>query len=357
MKRVATIAYAVLSVLIMVEGFVFAFFFSWKNGLTAVIICLVGIVFSVFFTPFMHEIGHISFGKMQKMRLKYTKFACFSVFEQNGKLHLRFAPLFGADQTQMVPSQSGNMVRRTVWYTLGGLIFGALQILAFVLLGVFLLPTSAAFFFFGALPYAVYLFMLNVLPVSYASGATDMRVICGIVRHEREELAMILSMDIFGLLGEGKSFSQMQQNRIDNLPIVAEDAPVYAVMQDIKYRYFLETGDEERAVDALNRLALASEYLSEEQTQQIATELLFMHAERGDKERADAAKGIAEDYLSRNLPECKRALAAHYALTGEKDKAVKSAKDGLLALKNESLLGKRRSEEVLLLRLLAKLEK
>ena len=184
-----------------------------------------------------------------------------------------------------------------------------------------------------------------------------MRVVCGIARREREELAMVLSMDIFGLLGEGKSFSQIEQSRVENLPVVAENAPMYAVTQDIKYRYFLENGDEERAVDALNRLALASEYLTEEQTQQIATELLYMHATLGDRQRADATKEIAGKHLLQDLPECKRALAAYCALIGNKDDAVKTAKDGLRALENESLLGKRKSEEILLLRLLAKLEK
>ena len=86
MKRVLTSFYAVLCMLVMLAGFVFAFFFAWKRSTVAVIWCLAGFLLGWLLSPFFHEIGHAAFGKAQKMRLEYLKFFCFSWVRKEGKL-------------------------------------------------------------------------------------------------------------------------------------------------------------------------------------------------------------------------------------------------------------------------------
>lgn len=64
-------------------------------------------------------------------------------------------------------------------------------------------------------------------------------------------------MEIHGKLAEGKSFSEIDEKFYFDLPQLPEDEPMYAIILDLRYRYYLERGETERAADCLNRLASA----------------------------------------------------------------------------------------------------
>lgn len=64
------------------------------------------------------------------------------------------------------------MKKRAELYTVGGLIFGGIYSAA-LLAGAFLVRSvseSAAFLFLGGVPYAAYLFFLNLPPFRYENG-------------------------------------------------------------------------------------------------------------------------------------------------------------------------------------------
>ncbi|MFQ7079555.1 MAG: hypothetical protein ACLRSW_17405 [Christensenellaceae bacterium] len=71
---------------------------------------------------------------------------------------------------------------------------------------------------------------------------------------------LISAMEIHGKLAEGKSFSEIDEKFYFDLPQLPEDEPMYAIILDLRYRYYLERG-KGRAADCLNRLASASPIL------------------------------------------------------------------------------------------------
>lgn len=59
----------------------------------------------------------------------------------------------------------------------GGLLFGGAFLLTISVVAAGFDGYAGAFVLFGALPYAAYLFLLNLPPFEYAGGKTDMRVL------------------------------------------------------------------------------------------------------------------------------------------------------------------------------------
>ena len=92
----------------------------------------------------------------------------------------------------------------------------------------------------GMVPYAAYLFLLNLPPVEYASGKTDTLVYLGLKKGYDGEKNMLSAMEIQGQLYEGKSFAEIDETLYFDNPQLCEDEPLFAVMLDLKYRYFLE---------------------------------------------------------------------------------------------------------------------
>lgn len=351
MKK-TTVCFAAFAVLCLIAGMSVAFVFAWNVGILAAVLCIVGILFSFVFAPTVHEWGHITLAKTQKMRLIYTKFFCFKIAEKNGKLRFSFASPFLAEQTQTLPVCGGNMKKRAEKYTAGGLIFGVASFLIFaavaILLAVF--DKSVAFFFFGLLPYTGYLFLLNAVPVCFAGGKTDALVLKGLKNGSDEEKVMLSAMQIFGELSEGKSFSEIDEKYYFDLPVIAESLPVYATITDLRYRYKLEKGDLDGAADEINRLAQLSEYMDGSGVEEVAAELSYMHTVFGDIERAKQARKLCEKYLSSELLAAKRINTAYFALTGQSERADEERKSFERILAFERIVGKRKAEQILLTR-------
>lgn len=352
MKRRMTTIYAVAQSLLLIAGVASVYFFAWKGSVADLAWCLVGMALSVIFVPVLHELGHVFFARRANMEWVLVKCFCFQFERKNGKKHFRFVSPFAADQTQVIPKTGGDMQRRARKYTLGGLIFSGVT--AFLLLGSGLLCTllrKAPFAVWGALPYAAYLFLLNVAPLQYAAGKTDALVFAGIKRGEPAEKNMLAAMEIQGNLYEGKSFGEVPENVYYDLPQLAEDEPLYAVMLDLRYRYHLEKGETERAADCLNRLALSQEYLPDEQVTQVAVELTYMHAVNGDIQNAEESAKLCKDALQEDTARAKRALLAYALATGKEEGAAVLKEQAFAAAQREYPAGVAKSEKILLERL------
>lgn len=317
--------YAVMLILAAVVGAVLAFVLALGKG-NAAVWCVVGLALSLFLTPTLHECGHILFAKRQKMRVKYAKFACFQMVGREGKLRFSFASPLRADETQTVPTVGGNMKKRALSYVSGGLVFGGAATILIALLGGVLqyFGSGVAFLFWGALPVSAYSFFLNLPPFSYPSGKTDGAVYRGIKRGEDEETAMLSAMEIFGQLAEGKCFAEIDEEHF-RIPVLREDAPMYAIMHDLKYRRKLDEGDFDGAAEEINRLAV-SEYLTDGERASVAAEILFMHALNRDLERAEASKAYCEEFLKSGTAASHRILTAYHLAKGENERASEHKK-------------------------------
>ena len=353
MKRFWSMFYSVVLLVLLIAGEVAVVcLFAWRTGTAALVLSAVGFGVSVVLAPTVHELGHIVFAKTQGMRLKTTKFSFFRFSEKEGKLRFSFASPFAEEETQTIPLYGGNMTKRALRYVAGGLIFGGgywiVTLSGAVLFSA--LSKNAAFFFWGGLPYAVYLFLLNLPPLTYASGKTDGRVFYGIGKGLAAETAMVNAMEIYGLLSEGKSFAEISEKRYSDFPQLAEDEPMYAMILDLRYRFYIESEEFEKAADALNRLAAAAEYLPLGVFEAVAAELVYMHSLNGDKTRAEESGKLCKEYLAQNVVSAKRILAAYSAMCGKSEEAAILKSQAEACLQTEKIAGVRKFEQILLSR-------
>lgn len=350
-KRLSTI-YAAICTLLLVAGFVLVFYFSWVSSMTDVALCLVGLLVSVVLAPIVHELGHVCFAKLAKMECVYVKCFCFKYYLKEGKKRFAFASPFAPDQTQVLPQRSGNMKKRACLYTLGGLICSGAFLFALTLAAVLtacLGPTS--YYLWATLPYTAYLFLLNLPAFEYANGKTDGAVYRGILRGEDVEKCMLAAMEIQGQLFEGKSFSQIDEGYYFDLPQLCEDEPMYAVILDLRYRYYIEKGDEEKAADCLNRLALNEAYLPFSELEKVAAELVYMHTLTGNLEDAERNYTVCKNFLKGESATAKRILCAYTLATQKEDVTAILLEQAQRALEKERIAGVKKFEEILLARL------
>ncbi len=353
MQRTWATIYAIFCTLLMVAGFIAAFYFSWLSGTGDSIACLIGMVIGFILSSTVHELGHILFATLSGMECVYVKFFCFAFGRAiDGKMRFSFVSPFADDKTQVLPKHSQNMQSRACAYTLGGLAFGLLfllVVLAAALITTYLgLPSNL---FWGMLPYAAYLFLLNVVPLEYVNGKTDMLVFLGIKKGYDAEKTMLSAMEIHGCLYEGKSFAEIDKDKYYGLPQLCEDEPLYAVILDLRYRYHLEKEEYEKAADCLNRLAQSQAYLADEELEKVAAELTYMHALNGDLEGAEESGKLCRDFLQKELVTAKRVLAAFSSAFGKTDAAEALKAQAIELLETEMLAGVRKFEEKLLSRI------
>jgi hypothetical protein len=269
-------------------------------------------------------------------------------------LKFSFASPFAEDQTQVVPRFGGNMKSRAVFYTLGGLMIEGTALLVVAIATVVLACIGKSnYFLIGILPYFGYLFLLNALPFEYASGKTDALVYRGIKKGNPAENAMLTAMEIQGQLYAGKTFAKIDETLYQSFPQLPENEPLFAVVLHLKYRYYLDKNDLENAADCLNRLVNSQEYLSDLQVQQVAAELLYLHAIRHDQNAADACAKYCQEYLQGENITAKRALAAYSKAFGKEDAVAILIEQAEEILQKERIQGLVLAERKLLARLLA----
>ena len=356
MKRNTGTVYATLCVLLLVGGLIGVFFFAWNAGVMQAIHALVGIVAGFVLAPVIHELGHLYFAQRVGMRCVYLKCFCFRAYEENGKRRFSFASPFAPDETQVIPCFGGDMQKRALCYASGGLIaegvYTALLVISATLCTIF---HATQFWLWGAAPYAGYLFILNALPLEYPLGKTDALIVSGIKKGFESEKVFLSAMEIQGRLYAGESYARIPQDLYFDLPQLREDEPLFFVIQEMRYRYFLERGEFTLAADALNRLVQAKDYATDIEAEKIAAELTYMHALNGDLEWAVECGKLCSAYLSKQDGASLRVLAAYAFAFGEKEKARDLVDKAFATLENEGIKGYAESERILLARIQEKL--
>ena len=353
-EKTRSTIWAIVCAVVLLAGEVAGFFFAWQIGVGVALTQALAFLLGFILAPIVHELGHIIMAKRQDMQVVYAKFSFLKIYDKNGKNRLGFASPFAMDETQVIPKMGGDMQKRASRYTLGGLIFGGVYFAILILVSVLLTLLGLfypAFAFWGLTVYAGYLFLLNVLPLTYNLGKTDMAVYLGIKKGEPAEKTLLSAMEIQGNLYAGKSYGEIDESLYFNLPQLAEDEPLFVVILDLRYRYWLDKGEFKKASDCLNRLAQAGEYLTADEEEKISAEFVYMHALNGDREKAEAcSKGCAE-YLQGETATAKRILTAVAILGGKTDSAQVLKEQAKPLLEREKVAGNRKFEESLLARL------
>ena len=352
MKRKISTIYAIFCTLLLVAGFLLSFYFAWRRELVDVIKCLVGFFLGFVFSSVFHEIGHVCFAKAANMDCVYVKFFCFKIYEKNGKKRFGFASPFAPDQTQVLPKSGGNMPKRTAAYAVGGLVFSGIFLLLLIVCGVLTASFyTVNFLFWGMIPYTAYLFILNVAPMEYASGKTDTLVYRGLKKGYDAERVMLSAMEIQGQLFEGKSFAEIEEALYFDLPQLCEDEPLFAIILDLRYRYYLEKEDFANAGGCLNRLVGIMEYLSTSDAEKVAAELVYMNSLRGELADAEVNAKVCQDFLKSETATAKRILAAWAKASGNAQHTEALLKQGEACLEKERVAGVKKFEQILFARI------
>lgn len=352
MRRIWATVYAVFCTIALCVGFFLVFFYAWNAETNQSLYAILGMIVGLITAPIIHEIGHIVFGLLAKMDCIYVKCFCFKIHLKDGKKCFGFASPLAADQTQMLPKMAGNMRKRASRYTLGGQIFSGVFFLLILVAAITVtLLWTPIFFIWGMLPYTGYLFLLNLPPFEYASGKTDILVYQRLKKDEPAEKTMLAAMEIQGRLYEGYSFAEIDERYYFDLPQLPEDEPLFAVIMDLRYRYYLEKNDYDKASDCLNRMAQAEPYLSDGEVQKLIGELTYMHALGGNIELAEKSAKLCEEYLKQDKVEAKRILAAYAKAVDNAEGVEVLLKQARECMSKEYVKGIRKAEEILCARL------
>lgn len=326
---------------------------------------LIGGVAGLLLAPFFHEAGHAFFAKINGFRVVYLKFFVFKYDHTGEKRRFSLCSPFAAEETRAMPESAGNMKKRAAAYSAGGLIFGLLwcvllAVAAACTIGKDGAAENVSLVFLGALPYAAYLFFLNVALFCYGGGKTDGLIFTEIVKDKPCGVRFVATLNAQGRLNEGKSYAEIDREFLYSLPAIAEDEPLF--IANLFQLYYAETerGNTEAAAGYLNRIASLSAYLTREEESLALCELLYTNSCVGDEEQAEKCFGAVnarngekkEKAPSANLSVAeKRALAAYYKMKGSETESLKYTEKGLSLTSEIRTAGERKTEELLLKRL------
>lgn len=351
-KKTWSIVYAVFCTLLLIGGGVACFVFAYLDGIIQTVEVLIGVALGVIVAPIVHELGHVIFAKYANMPVAYVKAFCFSWRRKGKGLVFRFASPFAPDETQVIPNGGEDIQKRAYKYAVGGLVFSGILWIMIISTGLMVMFfVHPNYVLWGASVYTGYLFLLNVLPMEYTSGKTDASVCLGLKKGCNAEKVMLSAMYIQGEAYAGKRYGEIDDKYYFNIPVLAEDEPLFALMLQLRYRYFVDKELWRNAGETLNRLAEINEYLTIEESQRVCAELVFMHSLNADLERAEECGRYCKDFLSGETAMAKRVLATFTDAFGEKEKAKILQENGLGLLENEWILGEKLWEEKLLFRL------
>lgn len=175
----------------------------------------------------LHELGHIICGKLCGMRVKLVK---------NG--------VFRPSGCSVLPERPGNMRARLVFTALGGLIVNF--VFAVVGMGLLFADGVALYFSFFA-PASFYLFMINVLPVTYSGGDTDMLLALQAIKNTDVWKVLGRVLEIQGMITAGTPIEGIEEDLFFSVPQIAEYEPAFIMLVSLRADYYAARGDEENA--------------------------------------------------------------------------------------------------------------
>ncbi|MDE6075920.1 MAG: hypothetical protein K2G26_05730, partial [Clostridia bacterium] len=207
-------------------------------------IFIILIFIGAFLDELVHEGAHFMIGAFCSMGVKAPKIRIFKsssveVFPKGAKcLKLRFLLTAGA-----------------------GLFFDALIIVLGLI--AILVPSVPPILCIG-LPYALYSFIINVVPFEYRSGKTDGLVIWEAIKNDPSSRVMFRILKIQGLVNGGMMLKELDESLLLDVPQLPEDDLNFIILTQLRYEYYLATGDDSTAYKYFLRYKDLIQYLPDE---------------------------------------------------------------------------------------------
>ena len=185
-----------------------------------------------------------------------------------------------------------------------------------------------------------------------------MRVLCDILKDKPYGVRLIAAMNAQGELASGKPYSAIDKNYLENLPVIAEDEPLFVLNEFYSYYAAAELRDYEAAAKHINRIALLSPYLTVEEQRAALCELTYLNALLSDETQADKcfaalsygaenAEKSEKSVEARSTCAENRAAAAYYVMRGDLPAAEKALSAAVKCAEQERFKGAAASERLL----------
>lgn len=264
MKKKSSIALLILVYIITIALYMLCVIICMKAcgntySLPYIICMIVGAVAAWIPMPLIHECGHLLFGKINGFKAEEIKLYFWLFYKSEGNTHCKFLPHSGvAGACSMVPVGTKKIKSRFRAVTSGGIVMtGFFTLLAFALVclcgiidGVY--PVYA--FFVMWLPACFFYTAFNAVPFENEEGKSDGAVLYGLAHGLASEETALNILRIQASLTAGKTPSEIKDKYYFSAPQIMETDPNFAAILQLRYYYFLECGEQDKAKECIARL-------------------------------------------------------------------------------------------------------
>lgn len=220
MKYLAT----VLSVIFALATAVLCGFVAWReSGLWVIAVC-VAMVLSLPASSLLHELGHMLFGAICKIKA-VPKFS-----------------LFGSSCCNLIPKTDKKLRVRLFFTALGGVL---VNLAVIIIISFVVRYTPAPAWLTFIVPSNVYLLILNIIPAWFNSGKTD-GLVCNDMLNNTDNAKVLLAvLTVQAQVLGGKPIEEVDEKLLFDLPQIQEDDPAFISLAELRYEYFKAKGEEE----------------------------------------------------------------------------------------------------------------
>ncbi|MDE6585775.1 MAG: TMEM106 family protein [Clostridia bacterium] len=186
------------------------------------IACYAAIFLALPFASLLHELGHMLFGAIFKIKT-VPKFS-----------------LFGSSCVRLIPKTDERLRPKLFFTAAGGLAVNLIIIfISSMPLYYSGLPTWLCVF----LPSSVYLYILNDVPAKNTDG-----LVCNNLLYNNDEgKVMVAVLTVQAQVLNGKPIGEVDESLLFDLPQIEEDDQSFIALTELRYEYCKAKGEEERA--------------------------------------------------------------------------------------------------------------
>lgn len=197
-----------------------------------------------FLDDLIHEGAHFLVGACCSMGVKVPKIR-----------------MFKSSSVEVYPKGAKAMRLRFTLTAAAGLFFDLLIIVLGII--AFAVPSVHPLFGIG-LPYALYEFIINVVPMEYASGKTDGLSICEVLSKNDSAQVMIAVLKVQGLVNGGMFLREIDESLLLDVPQIQEDDINFIMLTQLRFEYYEAIGNDTEAYKYFLRYQDLIQYLPSE---------------------------------------------------------------------------------------------
>ncbi len=262
MSRRANIISNVLSLGLTLLSLFFVVYFTNQNYyvekmINVMLWFVLGAILCGLLNAFLHELGHVIAGKNNGYAFSAMTVWFFKWTKKKKKIVFSLTlPFDEAGYTEMIPTKTDKVAERHVKYTQGG-VYGSIILLLLGIPAFFLLEyLSWQLFVLWAMlvPMSVYYLAGNVLPMSSSGALNDGAVVYGFKKKNFGSMVTTALLIYQAELYNGKTPSQVDDKLLFDLPQLSEEDPLFVMLLNARYNYFVDKGDFDGAKSVSDRL-------------------------------------------------------------------------------------------------------